>query len=120
MSFPDDEKSRGSTSKQRKKTEDLLENRVIPNIYAMRKTLESLAASKPATPPSTPQKKSKGTKRSKSSSTQQAIDEIMSSIEPFDPNVTRTAGLATKISFFKVPFCCCKKKQTTLIANQYN
>ena len=105
MTFPDDEKSRGSTSKQRKKTEDLLENRVIPNIYAMRKTLESLAASKPATPPSTPQKKSKGTKRSKSSSTQQAIDEIMSSIEPFDPNVTRTAGLDTWISFFKVPFC---------------
>ena len=110
MSFPDDEKSRGSTSKQRKKTEDLLENRVIPNIYAMRKTLESLAASKPATPPTTPQKKSKGTKRSKSSSTQQAIDEIMSSIEPFDPKVTRTAGRATKISLFKVPFCK-KKKQ---------
>ena len=111
MAFPDDEKSRGSTSKQRKKTEDLLENRVIPNIYAMRKTLESLAASKPATPPTTPQKKSKGTKRSKSSSTQQAIDEIMSSIEPFDPNVTRTAGLATWISLFKVPFCKKKKEK---------
>ena len=62
------------TSKSKKrKTDDLLENRVIPNIYAMRKTLESLE--KRVTKPVS----------SKSSTTEQAINEIMSSIEPFEP-----------------------------------
>ena len=55
---------------------------MIPNIYAMRKTLESLATtvaaagSKPG---------SSTASSSKSSTTEQAINEIMSSIEPFEP-----------------------------------